>query len=137
MTTKSDLIALRPMVDSDKNFVLATMLRGLYYGNSWFSEIEKSVFMGNYHRTLERLLAKDTTQVLIACLKDDTDIILGYSVLTPTTNVAHYVHVKPSWRGIGIARSLVPDTTKYSTHTTSLGLSILKKKSIAFNPFLL
>ncbi len=80
------------MVESDKNFILATMLRGLFYGNSWFSEIDKGVFMCNYHRTLENLLAKDSTQVLIACLKEDPDVILGYSVLNPSEYVVHYIH---------------------------------------------
>lgn len=134
---KSDLVTIRPMVESDKNFVMATMLRGLYYGESWFSEIPKNIFMTNYHKTIENLLARESTQVLIACLSDDADIILAYSVLTPLAHTVHYVHCKPAWRGIGIAKSLVPDTTKFATHLTKTGLSIIRKKGLLFDPFAL
>ncbi len=132
---KSDLVTLRPMVESDKNFVMATALRGLFYGESWFSEIKKDTFMSHYHKTLEYILAKDTTQVVIACLKEDPDIILGYSILTPLSDTAHFVFVKKSWRGIGIGRSLIPETTKRVTHLTKVGLVLIRKFNLDFNPF--
>lgn len=133
----NDLVILRPMVESDLNFVMATIMRGLYYGESWFSEIDKSSFMRNYHKAIEFLLAKETTQVVIACLKDDPEVILGYSILSPTLEVAHFVFIKKAWRGIGIAKSLVPENTKYATHLTKTGLAIIRKKGILFDPFML
>lgn len=135
--TRDELVVIRPAVEADSNFIMATIMRGLYYGESWFSEIPKSVFMGNYHKTVEALLAKDTTLVLIAALKEDPEIILGYSILTPTTDAIHFVFVKKSWRGIGIAKALVPDNFKIATHLTKTGLSIIRKKGIAFIPFLI
>ncbi len=135
--TRDELMVVRPYIESDKNFIMATFLRGLYYGDSWFSEIPKSVFMSHYHKVIEFLLDKDTTEIKIACLKDDPEVILGYSILTPSTNVVHFVFCKKSWRAIGIAKALVPDSTKVATHLTKLGLSIIRKKNIDFNPYLI
>jgi citrate lyase synthetase len=135
--TKSDLVLLRPAVESDKNFIMATIMRGLYYGESWFSEIPKSVFMENYHKTVEYILNKPTTEVKIACLKDDPDIILAYSIIDSSKNVVHWVFSKKAWRGIGIAKSLVPENIKTATHLTKTGLVIIRKKDWTFDPFLI
>lgn len=134
---RDELVTVRPTVEADKNFIMATILRGLFYGESWFSEIDKSVFMENYHRVIDFLLAKDTTEVRVACLKEDPEVILGYSIISPASNLAHFVFVKKAWRGIGIATMLVPLTTTTATQLTKTGLAIIRKKSIDFNPFLL
>jgi hypothetical protein len=133
---KTELITLRVMVESDKNFVMSTIMKGLYYGESWFSEIPKQTFMIEYHKVIEFLLNKPTTHVVVACLREDPDVILGYSICT-APDIAHWVFIKKSWRGIGIANSLVPKDVRYATHLTKTGLSIIRKKNIDFNPFMI
>lgn len=131
---KVELVTLRNGTPDDRNFILATFLRGLYYGQSWFSEIDKDVFMRNYHKVITHILDSPKTAVIIACLSEDPTVILGYSLVKE--NGLHFVFVKSAWRGIGIAKSLVPNNTKFVTHLTKVGLSILKKKpGIKFNPF--
>lgn len=132
---KSDLFTIRESVEGDKNFILATILRGLYYGESWFSEIPKARFMSEYHKVVEFLLNKPTTAVLVACLKDDPEIILGYAILTPSANIVHFVFCKKAWRNIGIAKALVPSNVTTATHLTKTGLSIIRKKELVFDPF--
>lgn len=132
---KNDLVTLRMGTKDDLNFILATWLRGLYYGDSWFSLIDKKVFMENYHKFLDKILSSPNTLVCVACLKEDPDTILGYSVLGDKYNL-HWVFVKKAWRNIGIAKSLVPPTTKYVTHLTKVGTAILKNSpNLSFNPF--
>lgn len=133
---KNELVSIRDAVIGDKNFILATFLRGLYYGDSWYGEIPKSVFMSEYHKFLELLLSHPTTKVKIACLKDDTDVILGYVIMNTSETVLHFAFCKKAWRGIGITRQLVPTTVTSVTHLTKVGLSIIKKKGLVFNPFL-
>lgn len=128
---KQDLIAIRQAVLPDKNFILATMLRALYYGDTWFSLIPKDTFMKHYHSIAEKLVA--TNNIKIACLRDEPTVIIGYSISTLDT--VHFVYVKKSWRGIGIAKSLIPDNTNTVTHLTKVGLVITKKKNWIFNPF--
>lgn len=132
---KTDLIAYRTMIPEDKNFIMATFLRGLYYGDSVFTNIPKNIFMTNYHTVAEGILARPSTRISIACLKEDPTVILGYSVLNDNETLS-WVFVKKNWRGIGIAKDLTPSTVKTVTHLTKVGLSIVKKKGLVFNPFL-
>lgn len=138
---KQELVDIRGGNALDKNFILATMLRGLYYGNTWFGAIPKNIFMQRYHTILERLLAHPDTVVTIACLKDDAEVVLGYSIYRKThdTIILDYIFVKSAWRRIGIAKSLLPNNIFAVTHLTRPGASIMKSKlpNIPYNPFLL
>lgn len=51
------------------------------------------------------VLADATTELRIACLPDDEDAILGWSVVSPPA--LHYVYVRKELRGNGIARALL------------------------------
>jgi GNAT superfamily N-acetyltransferase len=118
----------------DKNFVMSTFLRGLYYGDSWFSLIPKYIFMANYQIVGEALIRDGV--VKIACAKDDPDIILGYSILSSDYQAIHWVFVKSAWRGGGIGRALVPQYPVAVTNLTTLGKSLMTKfQSCVFNPF--
>lgn len=136
--TKTDLVAIRPSTPDDRNFILATFLRGLYYGESWFRMIPKRIFMENYHKVLTRLLDTPGVVISVACLKEDSEVILGYSVSRTVQNqkVLDYVFVKSAWRRIGIAKSLVPEQINAVTHLTKVGAAI-KPVNCDFNPFLL
>lgn len=132
--SKRDLIAIRPGVEDDRNFIMSTWLKGLRYGNDWFELIEASVYYENYQKALDRLLGLVVTEVRVACLKDSPDVILGYAVSRGKT--LDYVFVRKAWRGIGVARDLVPSDINTVSHVTDVGRSILKKKpSVKFNPF--
>ena len=127
---------IRDLRPDDLNFILATWLRGLYYGCAWFSQIPKDIFMSNYRPVIEAILLNGTTRV--ACLKDDQDVILGYSVCGREDSVLHWTFVKSSWRGIGVARSLIPPSVKIVTHLTKIGSGFLRSHpAIVFNPFLI
>lgn len=134
---KSELIAVRSYIDSDLNLILATWLRGLFYSDTLYSEIPKNVFMSEYRKILIALLTKSDTVVNVACLKDDPEVVLGYSILSNEAKCLHWVYVKKNWRGIGLAKDLVPSDITAATHTTKVGISIMKKKGLAFNPFLM
>lgn len=132
---KSD-IAVRQGVEEDKKFVFSTMLRGLYYGDSHLSYMEKDSFMRDYHQVIEGLLKHG--QLLIACFKDDPSVILGYALLSQDRYNLHFVFVKKAWRNIGIMKSLVPHDTLFCTHLTKVGVSLLHKNpQIFYNPLLL
>lgn len=134
---KSDLIAMRGFLPDDQNLILATWLRGLYYSDTWYSEIPKSVFMKEYHEVLLKLLASPNTEIKIACLKEDPYVVLGYAVYSSPHSALHWVYIKKNWRGIGLAKDLTPSSINTATHTTKVGLSVMKKKGISFNPFLI
>lgn len=127
------LIAFRGGVLDDRNFILATWLKGLYHGNSWFKQIDPTIFMNKYQKVVFQILNDPHTEVRLAVLKDEPSVILGYSVLGPRT--IHWVFVKKSWRKVGIARALCPEEVDTCTHLTDVGRS-LKPKNMKFDPFI-
>lgn len=127
---------IRAYKDSDHNFIMASFLRGVYYGNQFYSMVNKDIFMRNYKHIGEAIISQNL--VLIACLPDDEDTILGYSIMTPDTTAIHWVYIKKDWRAkFGILQLLLPDTALTFSHFTTKGLELAKKlyPKITFDPF--
>ena len=118
----------------DESFIFSTFLRGLYYGNEFFKLVPKDIFMANYKKVIESLLSRAVVKV--ACLKEDHDVILGYSIQSLDNTTVHWIFVKQAWRRKGIMKALIPESPTAITHFTSLGLSLLPKfKDCVFDPF--
>ena len=133
----TDLIKTRGYIEaSDKNFIYKTWLRGLYYGDDWVGEIQDSIFYPNYNDVIDEIFSRPTVQINMAVLKDDEDVILGYSVSEPLNSVLHWVFVKKSWRRIGIAKMLIDFEPSIVTHLTFVGKSLKNRYNLIFNPFL-
>lgn len=136
MSNFSGLFEIRDATENDKNFILSTFLLGLYHGDSWFSLIPKRIYMDNYKPVAEALVASPRNIVKIACLPDDKDIILGYSILSADYQTIHWVYVKAAWRRKGIGKSLVPTHPTAVSHLSALGKELMSKfESTVFNPF--
>lgn len=134
MSDIKDICEIRDYAPEDKSFICATFLRGLYYGNEFYNMMPKDVFMNNYKQVIEALLLRN--QVKVACLKEDPDVILGYSMLSKDYNTLHWVFVKSAWRKQGIMKLILPDSLSTYTHFTTLGLKLLNKyNNPVFNPF--
>ena len=133
MNEVDSLYEIRNFKPGDLSFVVATFLRGLYYGNQYFHLMEKDLFMNKYKPVAEALVTNRSINV--ACLNDDQDVILGYSMVSKDNSTVDWVYVKKAWREQGIARKLVPNVSAYS-HFTDIGLKIAKNKNLNFNPFL-
>lgn len=131
-----ELIRYRPLILSDKNFIYSTWLKGLYYGNNWFREIDKETYFKHYSQIIQHILMRPNVYVNTACLKDDIEVILAYSVLEATgmDTTLHWVFTKASWRDLGIAKKLIPANVTTCSHLTKVGRS-LKPKEWKFNPF--
>jgi GNAT superfamily N-acetyltransferase len=124
------------MREADKAFIMATWLRGLYYGDSWFSTIPKNIFMNSYKKVAQHALINPLIKVQVACLKEDQDVILGYSVTSVNDDAIVWIFVKSAWRQQGIGKSLLPKSPKFVTLLTELGKSLLPKlPNTVFNPF--
>lgn len=128
------LYNIRPMDKEDEAFIYSTWLRGLYYGDSWFSLIPKDIFMNYYKQIAKMTLDSTNIKVNVACLKEEPNVILGYSILSKNDEALVWVFVKKPWREQGIAKSLIPNV-KYVTHLTVTGKALLPKLNASFNPF--
>jgi hypothetical protein len=135
MSDFQGLYDIRDMKEADKNFIMATWLRGLFYGDSWFSIIPKDIFMNSYKQVAKNMLESPKVKVRVACLKEDSDIILGYSVSSSDNVAVVWMFVKTPWRQQGIGKSLLPPGVQYATLLTDLGKNLLPKFNLFFNPF--
>lgn len=133
--TNEKLFTVRNMKASDKSFIMSTFLKGLRFGSDFFREIQSDSYFKNYQKIIDQLLSYNGTEVRVACLPDDEDVILGYSIHSDDGTKAHFVFVKSAWRGIGIAKTLIPKTVTTVTHISKVGLSLIRKKGIQFDPF--
>ena len=115
----------------DESFIYSTWLRGLYYGNDWFRKIDKKSFFDKYRIVIAHLLK--SSNVELAVLEDQPDVIVGYSV--HSGNTLHWVYVKRSWRALGIGKALIPEGIECVTHLTK---KAAKKKPdhIRFDPLI-
>lgn len=93
--------------------------------------------MEYYHKVLERFLDNPKVKITVACLKDDPQVILGYSVTREVKGqvVLDWVFTKKAWRNIGIGKSLVPSNLQVVTHMTKTGKGI-KPSNVIYNPFI-
>lgn len=130
---KEQLIKVRDGKPEDVNFIFATWLRGLRYGNEWFHAIEQDRYYASYHKVIQSILTRPNVRVKVACLKEDEDVVLGYAV--HENDKLHWVHVKSTWRNIGIAKDLVPATVTTVTNITKVGVKIALNKKLIFDPF--
>lgn len=135
---KKDLVSIRDALPTDVNFIFATWLRGLYYGNEWFREIPDRTFYETYHKVLQAILSRGETKVRVACLREDPDVVLAYAVLEKknTGHKLHWAHTKQAWRKLGLAHDLIPLDVNEVTHLTEVGRSIKRRKEWVFNPFI-
>lgn len=132
-----NLYTLRPGQADDYAFIKATWLRGMYYGDSWFSQIPKPIFMDVNSKFFDKLLLSSSTKVTVACLSEDPGVILGYAITSLSGEIAHFVYVKASWRKQGIARHLLSTFPKSVSHLTKLGAALLNKiGNPIFNPYI-
>ncbi len=137
MKISPGLVEYRDHLPSDIPFIYATWLKGLYYGNDWFREIDQETYFNKYHQVIEAILFHPHTEIFIACLKDDEEVVLGYSVYSNKGKdaVLHWVFIKSAWRKLGLAKSMVPLNTIECTHLTKIGKA-LKPEGWKFNPFI-
>ncbi len=137
MSKFAGLYEVRDGKEADISLIMSTFLKGLYHDNEWFGMIPRKVFFEHYHGIAESLIRSPNATVQVACLKDDPDTIIGYSILSTDFQTIHWVYVKKAWRGHGIGTSLLPERPTNYTHFSEAGLKIIPKrfKDIIFNPF--
>lgn len=136
MTDFTGLYDIRDYKIEDKNFILKSFLLGVHYGNSWFNLIPKDIFMFNYKKIAEHLVSSPNYVIKVACLKEDSDTIIGYSIMSADYLTLHWVYIKKKWRRKGIAKNIVPKRPIAVTHLTELGKSLMSKfENTIFNPF--
>ena len=131
MTEKNDLIIYRPSREADMPFIMDTWLKTLRDKNDFFRAIDRETYLSVYPKVVHKLVHNCITT--IAALKEEDDVLIGYSCSDRTT--LHWVFVKNQWRGLGIMKDLLHQDIKFVSHYTRLFKPIIDKYNWRFNPF--
>jgi hypothetical protein len=100
--------------ETDEPLLYSTWCFGLYYGSAETSHTTKKEFFKKQSAYIKPLLESAT--IKIACLSDDPDTILGYSVIDQ--GCVEWIFVKERLRRQGIAKLLLKNQNP--THVKKL-----------------
>ena len=115
-----------------RHLVIAKWGRSFRHGNDYAKLIDADSYFQNYPRYIQAILTLPQTTVRLATLIDDTDVVLGFSIVSDTT--LHYVYVNRGVRRQGIGKTLIPPNIDRFTHLTTpvLGLWPIKMPNAKF-----
>lgn len=101
-------------------------------GNDLYQQIDPECYEKGQAMVIDHILKKATTTV--ACLKEDKDVLLGYSVTRNET--VDWIYIKKLWRELGIAKELLRHIIpKSCSHITERANKFRLKHKIIFNPY--
>lgn len=114
-------ITLRAMQATDLNYILSSWLRSYAESREARAQASRAAYFEDYEPIVKKLISRST--VLVVTLTEEPDIVLAWrATMGP---VLHYVLVKPRWRRMGIATSLLDDLRGQKvlyTHETPDGM---------------
>lgn len=101
-------IAVRPGTADDVDFIYATWLRSYRHSSAFAAPISNEIFFPSHHLIVERILARKSTSVYIACLPEDPQTIFGYLITEGFYKpIIHFIYVKEAFRKQSIATILL------------------------------
>lgn len=127
--TEDVRIIMRPFDQlKDEAMIYATWRNSSFYSAKNRTEIlNQKAFFSAQTANIKKILPH--ASIKIACLSDDPDTIIGYSV--STGDHLDWIFVKADFRKMGIGTMLYPKDTKTVTHhLTKVGDAIVIKKNL-------
>lgn len=122
----------------DTDFIMHNWLH-TYKVSSFARGLKREVYYPYQRELIEEILSRPETETLVAVLTEEPDALLGFAAIEQ--DLLHYVYVKPKWRTIGIAKSLLallPEDFIY-THITTPDVEAIRKRlypNSTHNPYL-
>lgn len=111
----------------DAALVYSTWRNSLWYDKK-LEQARADAFYRFMNKKIKKILSNPKTEVKVACLSDDPDLIIGYSVMTGS--IIEWVYVKKDYRTKGVGRLLTKGFTLVAFPETRIGSSIVKLKSL-------
>lgn len=133
--SESKVIIRSFIPESDAAFLYSSWRNSLWYDQDR-DPSQSQKFYTYVTREIKNIISKKECKIKIACLSDDPDLIIGYSVLTGTN--LEWCYVKIEYRKKGIANLITKGFHTISQPMTRIGKSIalnhaLKIKEIKKN----
>jgi len=132
-------LSIRNYTKDDENFILNSWTESHFSSSDSNKYIPRKIYLDNHLNIIKKILNHHNTAILIACAKDQPDLIYGYMCIT-VPHTMNYIYVKRPFNDFGIAKKLIeqaPMPFKYCTHMTHKGSKLLKELNLIYNPYLL
>lgn len=137
-------VAYRGLRPDDEPFIYSAWLKSVRNDSHVYACVPDKVFYEGHHSVIERLLKSRDTEVTLACLLDDSAVLIGFAITDMTHGTMHFVYVKSPFRRMGVATGLLKtagaDPRKgVCTHWTKF-LSQYQRTlwpGLVYNPYLL
>lgn len=100
--------------DQDSPFIYATWRNSWYYGLK--TKPKESPQLSFIKKTAEIKEVLEIAKVIIACLEDSPEIIIGYAI--STGNELNWIYVKKDYRKKGIGKLLMSNTGEKNVRRT-------------------
>lgn len=137
--------AFRPYIKADINFIKSSWSKSYYRGASFDKILDVDEFNVLHRPIMARILNRPNATTIIACSKEDPNIIIGWILVEKTKEinpVIHYVYVKEVIQSEGLAKALVKSAIPknenkiFYTHRTEKASRIIRNHSynFEFNP---
>lgn len=126
-------IAIRSPEAKDKNLIMATWLKGNYYGSPLFGLMPQALYFEEYAKFIYQILNTPGVEIRIACDQGNPHWVVGFAVFRGPD--LYWVYVKRDFRRRGIAALLLKDKgIKNVKSLTRIGRTIAEQKRLIFNP---
>ena len=128
---------IRSQLESDIPFLYATWTNCIKTSSSLGKLFRNgSVFYKAFHELIDQILLAPDSKIFVACLPDDTHVILGFMVTQG--KIGHFLFVKRPFQRMGIGKALYQaagSPQEYSFQTNSLHSTLEKMPELIYNPF--
>ena len=120
-------VILRDLIPTDQALIYSSWRNAL-----WFAEkrpdSEADKFYAMTSKSIRKLLSETDNHVKIACLQEDPDEIIGYSVMNK--DHLYFVYVKADYRKKGIGSLLTKGFETVTRPQTRIGKVLVEKKKL-------
>jgi GNAT superfamily N-acetyltransferase len=123
----------------DLNFVFSCWLRNYKHASLFAKNIKNDVFYKWHQKAIERIIERGA-QIRIVHPAGDPETILGFACLElwDQKPLIHFVYIKKAFRGMGLAKQLLPEAALPGTysHMTKI-LDLTRHPELVYNPYLI
>lgn len=132
---------LRPYCKDDLNFIQNSWGSSYYKGAEFNDVMSPREFNAQHRPIREEILSRPNAAVIIACSKEDEDLILGWILIEKPKEglMLHYLYVKEAFKGEGVSTELLKkaliEKPILVTHMTDRARKIIRKKKEQFKDY--
>lgn len=145
--TQSIPLIFRERNADDRNFIIASWMRGFRNASSWAHKIPSEVYSIRHEQLVKRLL--NDSHSIVACSPDDPNQIFGFAIYQPSiesVSIIHWIYVKQMYRKLGIGNEIFREVLMRSGHDLKLPVAAshetraldwaANKFNVIYNPYL-